>query len=1029
MEGQKNETISVQDELELLVLDANVLEFCRLLAYIESPVVPKALFDRACRPRVVWTESGKLGSVPPDYSKVPDWLVQVFDTREPLEVAPLLQQAVEKGALSITQQDGFLASICLEEKRRNTLRIESSQASSLRHLFDILAVVVHAFPETHAELLWEETEAQVWDVVESTILPLLAVSTVGDILVHILPADTTGQINFLQALLSFLSRITAIIGKDIYPSITQLHEDLFAHFLKVSYEAAPLLRDDISRFLFYAPAAVQLSNMLHMQSNERLNAMRVLSRDASLHGLHKDIAGALSWTPLARGKPSAMEILAMGISHGASTVVELFGISLHSMPPQVVGILGFLAAKQQSFDVARNILESSIADIKDLYSVVSKENLLTGIELVKCYNFLMDEIEGEKLARSLWSEVFGLEGGKMNITSLYQAYLAVVLADSLIGQSKYDDAQQILLEILRCKDVSSEVIVSTSLRLLKMSRRQRVQSPGFDTWHLLESAVGYIEDISDVLKYECVDEAMCHISILDEDPAQIPRAEAAITALSRISVKHFAGSETSKQNLVRHICALQQYRTGFKLFSVTGPQLHFSRLIRDGFPSASISFIERIGAANWNRFKRVKELPLRTEIIMNEPCHGDGKTIAGRSDRTFTDSALGSSLQTASKRARTQISYQSVGSAIGGSLENFPPMPVPSSKGKSFECPICCKRLRGIVSAAQWEHHVYADLQPYVCILDGCSSRMTTFGSRLEFTNHMYEHQYSNEWICKACQFKQEDLSAVEQHVAKSHPELEVKSTVLSTHLRRDMAKEQCPFCGSTPGYRFFGHVCRHLEEVALSILRKEVEWDSGSEEGESDPELSESFCGLCRISGHDITTCSELSYSSPDKIYLAVTQQSDLEKIVPLQFGSFDRDDMRGRNLPASANNPEFGDLDHNGRTVAPIPDILSIFSNSNFRVRSSPFTPPIPNPLPSGRRPEVPVFGSFDYITRHQRPLHELNYGWDKYFPSMTDLYYDKGWSVETIHQHIQDPATGFTPSCPGKVYERGPSRIYRC
>lgn len=84
----------------------------------------------------------------------------------------------------------------------------------------------------------------------------------------------------------------------------------------------------------------------------------------------------------------------MGSFHSASTVLEMFRIFLYSLPSQVVALLGFIAAKQQSFEAACYILELSISEVKELYGVVSIEYLITGIELVKCYNFLMEEADG-----------------------------------------------------------------------------------------------------------------------------------------------------------------------------------------------------------------------------------------------------------------------------------------------------------------------------------------------------------------------------------------------------------------------------------------------------------------------------------------------------------------------------------------------------------------------------------------------------------------------------------------------------------
>ncbi|PVH81787.1 hypothetical protein DL98DRAFT_530840 [Cadophora sp. DSE1049] len=827
----------MQDEINhLAVNNLDLLRFCRLLAFIDSPIVPKTLLERACRSRTLWTESGELAWVPPRHSKVPSWLVHQFGTTKAWQASPILPQAIEKDFLSISQ-NGFFIYFHLKDEWRTGLRAGSHQATSLEPLFDILAVVIHAFPEIHAEILWEEIEEQLWDVVGSTVLPLLAVLSPADILAHLQAGDDSSQTDFLRVFLRFLSRISAILGNHCPSSVLRLHEHFYEHLLTAKWSATPSPREELPRHIFFAPAVIQRANLSYQRNKEQSNPDQVLNTSCLLEVYHGAVLEALSsdhlaWAPLVRSKPSCtMEILARAILDGVANNQKLIGIFLPRLHSQFPVLLGFLAARQQSFELARDMLESSIDQVRNSFGVVSMEYLITGIELVKCYNFLLQEVDGENLAQKLWNEVFH---GKRKITSLHQTYLAAVLSDSLIGQAKYDVAESTLLSILDYLEISCDMVVSTSLRLLKMSRRQRKENPGFDTWKLLERAVNCIEDVANELKLEFVEESMCHISLMYEDLTQLPRAEAVMTNLSRISLEHYSGSESSMQILNCYMAALQSYREEFNLFSVTGPHLHFSRLIRDGFPSASISLIERIGTANWNRFNRVKELPLRINISMGDPCTTDGRTIAGKSEGTFVDSALGSSLQTASRRARSQISYLSVGSAIEGSLENFPPIPIESAKGKTFECPICCKRLRGIVSAAQWEHHVYADLQPYVCIVDDCSSNLTAFGSRLDFTNHMAQHQDIVVWSCSVCRDTQDNPDAIRKHISHAHPDMEIESAVISNTVHRNMAKEQCPFCGVVPGTGFVGHLCRHLEEVALTILPKDVGWDSESDSDNS---------------------------------------------------------------------------------------------------------------------------------------------------------------------------------------------------
>jgi len=55
----------------------------------------------------------------------------------------------------------------------------------MRLSFDILSLVIHAFPERYAELLWTEMENQLREALESTYMAILAVINRADIMSYL----------------------------------------------------------------------------------------------------------------------------------------------------------------------------------------------------------------------------------------------------------------------------------------------------------------------------------------------------------------------------------------------------------------------------------------------------------------------------------------------------------------------------------------------------------------------------------------------------------------------------------------------------------------------------------------------------------------------------------------------------------------------------------------------------------------------------------------------------------------------------
>jgi hypothetical protein len=126
--------------------------------------------------------------------------------------------------------------------------------------------------------------------------------------------------------------------------------------------------------------------------------------------------------------------------------------------------------------------------------------------------------------------------------------------------------------------------------------------------------------------------------------------------------------------------------------------------------------------------------------------------------------------------------------------------------------------------------HAFADLRPYVCIVEDCDANHMEFASRNEFAAHLREHQHTKLWACKHCGHTNGKRHLIEAHLESTHAALNNESRdweIMEKTLLRDLSKQKCPFCDEIPGaVKFVGHLCHHLEEISLSAVPRDAEMD-----------------------------------------------------------------------------------------------------------------------------------------------------------------------------------------------------------
>jgi hypothetical protein len=138
--------------------------------------------------------------------------------------------------------------------------------------------------------------------------------------------------------------------------------------------------------------------------------------------------------------------------------------------------------------------------------------------------------------------------------------------------------------------------------------------------------------------------------------------------------------------------------------------------------------------------------------------------------------------------------------------------------------------------------HVYADLQPYICTFDDCRSMLLTFPNRMTWSQHeLTEHRIFKSWTCHLCPATFSADATIVEHLQRKHDLPPRPASLMRATESGAVTDRQCPLCmqkGWSTSRRFIAHLGRHLEEIALSVLPREI--DSDSDQQSDADEVSE---------------------------------------------------------------------------------------------------------------------------------------------------------------------------------------------
>jgi hypothetical protein len=142
--------------------------------------------------------------------------------------------------------------------------------------------------------------------------------------------------------------------------------------------------------------------------------------------------------------------------------------------------------------------------------------------------------------------------------------------------------------------------------------------------------------------------------------------------------------------------------------------------------------------------------------------------------------------------------------------------------------------------------HVFADLQAYTCTFEDCLGNQGPYLERSTWADHeLREHFTKRAWTCRFCDRSETSADSYTKHLQNNHDFI-LGDKRLGKLLQDDrvttlksVKSHTCPLClkdGWSSHRYYFAHVGRHMEEIALAVLPRDVD----EEESNSDSSILE---------------------------------------------------------------------------------------------------------------------------------------------------------------------------------------------
>ncbi|EHK23585.1 uncharacterized protein TRIVIDRAFT_63983 [Trichoderma virens Gv29-8] len=145
---------------------------------------------------------------------------------------------------------------------------------------------------------------------------------------------------------------------------------------------------------------------------------------------------------------------------------------------------------------------------------------------------------------------------------------------------------------------------------------------------------------------------------------------------------------------------------------------------------------------------------------------------------------------------------------------------------REVDCPFCCSTLpaRDAVDDNKWKLHVQNDIDPYVCLFEGCESPEELY-NHSTWLKHMSSHYMQWRCISKAhIEFRSATKSEYINHMKDVHPDkfTNAQLNIIANRNARPISSmfKPCPLCGiEVVDGNKSDHVARHLLHLALKSL------------------------------------------------------------------------------------------------------------------------------------------------------------------------------------------------------------------
>lgn len=180
------------------------------------------------------------------------------------------------------------------------------------------------------------------------------------------------------------------------------------------------------------------------------------------------IAIAHSWREMEGWYPSTMLTFAENLLFAGEAMKQSLKRSylLENADIQVRCTLAMAMVERSRITEACALLTACAKDFRSTESDYVDGYFPVMTELVKCHNILNQEEDGEVTALEALRHLYSDTATRIEICNIQ-----IALADSLIGQSKYSEAEKLLEEVLASHMLSKYITAVASLRLSKVKRR------------------------------------------------------------------------------------------------------------------------------------------------------------------------------------------------------------------------------------------------------------------------------------------------------------------------------------------------------------------------------------------------------------------------------------------------------------------------------------------------------------------------------------------------------------------------------